>query len=99
MSRARPKSFSVVAPSTPAPMNRIDRMGRMATRDVFSDRIRTWFIDRFTVSVYVIRPVAERPFEFSSTLSNTTMVSYREYPRMVRKAITVAGVTSNREIE
>ena len=35
------------------------------------------------------------PFVFSSILSNTTMVSYREYPRMVRKATTVSGVTWN----
>ena len=34
---------------------------------------------------------------FSSTLSNTTIVSYSEYPRMVRKAMMVAGVTSNPE--
>src|SRR6476660_9870250 len=31
----------------------------------------------------------------SLTLSNTTTVSYSEYPRMVRNATTVAGTTSN----
>ena len=31
----------------------------------------------------------------SRTLSYTTMVSYSEYPMMVRNAITVAGVISN----
>jgi hypothetical protein len=36
---------------------------------------------------------------FSCTLSKTTTVSYSEYPRIVRKATTVAGVTSNRESE
>ena len=35
----------------------------------------------------------------SLTLSNTTIVSYSEKPRMVRKATTVAGVTSNRNTE
>ena len=30
---------------------------------------------------------------FSRTLSKTTTVSYREYPRMVRIPIRVAGVT------
>src|SRR5690606_29535123 len=31
---------------------------------------------------------------FSRTLSKTTTVSYREYPRMVSSPMTVAGVTS-----
>ncbi len=34
------------------------------------------------------------PRVFSRTLSNTTTVSYSEYPRMVSTPITVAGVTS-----
>ena len=33
---------------------------------------------------------------FSRTLSNTTTVSYSEFPRMVSTAITVAGLTSKR---
>ena len=49
--------------------------GRMATRLVFSDRMRTWFIERLTVSAYVIRPEAESPRVFSSMRSNTTIVS------------------------
>ncbi len=36
---------------------------------------------------------------FSLTLSNTTIVSYSENPRIVRNATTVAGVTSNRNNE
>ena len=35
----------------------------------------------------------------SFTLSNTTIVSYSENPRMVRNATTVAGVTSKRNTE
>src|SRR5581483_2708071 len=73
--------------------------GRMATRLVLSDRISTWFIERLTVSEYVIRPDAERPRVFSSIRSKTTIVSYSEYPRIVKKATTVAGVTSNRVSE
>ena len=46
-----------------------------------------------------MRPEEERPLVFSSTRSKTTMVSYSEYPRMVRKATTVAGVTSNLDTE
>ena len=34
------------------------------------------------------------PLVFSRTLSNTTTVSYREYPRIVSRPVTVAGVTS-----
>ena len=32
-------------------MTRIDRMGRMATNEVLSERASTWFMDRLTVSV------------------------------------------------
>ena len=38
---------------------------------------------------------AEKRFVLSCTLSNTTMVSYRENPKMVRNATTVAGVTES----
>ncbi len=50
-------------------MIRIDRIGMIATSDVLIDRISTWFIERLTVSPYVIRPDAERPRVFSSILS------------------------------
>jgi len=36
---------------------------------------------------------------FSWTRSNTTIVSYSEYPRMVRNATTVAGVTCSPDKE
>ena len=46
-----------------------------------------------------MRLVDARPRVFSCTRSNTTMVSYNEYPRMVRKAITVSGLTTKPESE
>lgn len=51
MKRARPKSSSAVAPRTQAPITRIDRIGRMATRDVLIERASTWFTDRLTTSL------------------------------------------------
>jgi hypothetical protein len=49
MSSASPKSLSEVAPRRPAPMMSTERIGRMATSEVLSDRINTWFIDRSTI--------------------------------------------------
>ena len=40
-----------------------------------------------------MRPEAPRPRALSRTRSKTTTVSYSEYPRMVRMATTVSGVT------
>ncbi len=77
----------------PEPRTSSDSTGSTAARLVFSDRISTWFIDTFSTSAYGMR-YAEYRCWFSFTLSNTTMVSYSEKPRMVRKATTVAGVTS-----
>ena len=50
----------------------------MATSEVLIDRARVWFIDRLTISEYVMRPDAPRPWELSRIRSNTTTVSYSE---------------------
>ena len=65
---------------------------------VFSERISTLFVDTLTTSAYGRRRPLKR-CSTSCTLSNTTIVSYSENPRMVRKAMTVAGVTSNPNTE
>ncbi len=41
--RASDRSFSVPAPNSVVPMNRIAATGRIATSEVFSDRISVWF--------------------------------------------------------
>jgi hypothetical protein len=51
MNNANPKSCNAEAPSTQAPMTRIDRMGSTATKLVLIDRASTWFIETLTVSV------------------------------------------------
>ncbi len=92
-------SRSVPAPSSRAPMNRIAATGSTATMVVLIDRTRVWFTARLTASPYVRRVLDMMCAVFSRTLSNTTTVSYSEKPRMVRKPITVAGVTSNPDSE
>ncbi len=87
-------SRRVPAPSRKAPMNRIAATGSTATIEVLIDRTSVWFSARLAISEYVKRFCLTTPRTFSRTLSNTTTVSYREYPRIVRKPITVAGVTS-----
>ena len=61
---------------------------------MFTERINTWFRDVLTTPEYVSRDTAasDSPV-FSLTLSKMTTVSYSEYPRMVRMAMTVAGDT------
>src|SRR5664280_68530 len=95
ITRARPKSCSEVAPNTNDPTTSTDSTGMIATNEVLIDRARVWFMDRLTMSEYVIRPEAPRPLAFSRIRSNTTTVSYREYPRTVSTAITVSGLTWN----
>ena len=68
-------------------------IGSSTTRDVFTDRIRVWFSDRLTMPEYVSRETSAAEAAFSFTLSKMTTVSYNEYPRMVRIAITDSGVT------
>src|SRR5205823_5827429 len=86
--RANAKSFRVEPPNS-----RSDRIGSSTTNDVFTDRINTWFSEMFTTPEYVSRVTIDSDSVFSFTLSKMTTVSYSEYPRMVRMAITVAGVT------
>src|SRR5262245_21909712 len=76
-------------------MNSSDITGKSATSDVDTERINTWLSDLFTISPYVMRPVAVSERWFSMILSYTTTVSYNEKPRMVKNAVTVAGVTAN----
>ena len=87
MNRANAKSFRVEPPNSSS-----DRIGSSTTRDVFTERINTWFRDVLTTPEYVSRDTAasDSPV-FSLTLSKMTTVSYSEYPRMVRMAMTVAG--------
>ncbi len=61
---------------------------------MFSERISTWFSEVFAMSVYDRLLVVPTRRSFSRILSNTTTVSYRENPRIVKNAMTVAGVTS-----
>src|SRR5215218_3127264 len=60
-------------------------------RPVISDRVRTSLIERLTICENAARGSRG---SFSRIRSNTITVSYIEYPRMVRKAATVALVTS-----
>ena len=83
----------MLAPDRPA----ISRppTGSSATRPVLIDRIRVWLIARSAASPYVVVLLAVMPLVFSCTLSNTTTTSYSAKPRIVRKPMIVAGVTSN----
>src|SRR5260221_6425559 len=91
---ASAKSRNVTAPKIPLPTNSSEATGSNATNDVLSDRIRTWFMERFTMSEYVSPRSFPTVGVFSLILSNTTTVSYSEKPRIVRNATTVPGVTS-----
>ena len=73
-SRATAKSWRATAPKTHDPITSSDRTGSTAARLVLIERISVWFIDRLTISLYVVRPPSRR-LVFSCTLSNTTMVS------------------------
>ncbi len=73
-------------------MNRIAATGSRATTEVLIDRTRVWLTARFTDWTKVR---CDSWLVFSRTLSNTTTVSYSEYPRIVRKPMTAAGVTSS----
>ena len=72
--------------------------GNTAAKEVLIERISTWFIDTLVISPYETRE-AEKRLVLSCTLSNTTIVSYNENPKMVRNAITVAGVTERPSTE
>src|SRR3954447_25057366 len=87
------RSLSVPTPSSPAPTKSSPATGSSAMIEVLIDRISVWLIARLAASLQVMRALRSSPFTFSSTLSKTTTVSYREKPRMVRKPITVDGVT------
>jgi hypothetical protein len=62
ISIANAKSFSVSPPN-----NRSDRIGSTTTSDVFTDRISTWFMDRFATPSYVsfARTVGDSVFSFT----------------------------------
>ena len=79
---------------THEPSTNNESTGSTAASDVLIDRISTWFIETLIMSPYETF-AAEYRVVFSWTLSNTTIVSYKEKPRMVKNAITVAGVTEN----
>ena len=87
--RAKAKSFSVSPPNRSR-----ERMGSSTTNDVFTDRIKVSFSERLTTPEYVSLATRATDSVFSLTRSKITTVSYSEYPRMVRTAITLAGVTS-----
>ena len=61
-------------------------------RPVMSDRVRTSAIERLTIWEKAARGMRGT---FSRMRSNTMIVSYIEYPRIVKKAATVALETSN----
>ena len=58
---------------------------------VASDLVSTSDIERFTICENAARGIRGM---FSRTRSNTMIVSYREYPKIVSSAATVAVVTS-----
>ena len=68
-------SRSVPAPSSPAPMNRIEPTGRMPTTEVVMDRTSVWFTARFTFSTKERSGSSSAPIVFSRILSKTTTVS------------------------
>src|SRR5439155_6099812 len=86
---ANAKSFNVCPPN-----NNNDPIDSNTTRELLTDRIRVWFKDMVTTPEYVSRATDASDSVFSFTLSKMTTVSYSEYPRMVRMAMTVSGVTS-----
>ena len=77
-SSANARSLRVPAPSRPAPTTNSAVTGRSVARDVLSERMNTWFMARLAESWYVILPVLANIVVFSSSLSNTTTVSYSE---------------------
>jgi hypothetical protein len=88
-------SVSVCAPSHSAPMNRIAPVGSAATTVVLIERISVWLTARLTDSPNV-RPDFSPSRVFSRILSKTTVVSYSEYDRIVRKPMTAAGRSRTR---
>ena len=58
--RASANSSSAVAPKMPDPTKSSDSTGSSATSEVDNDRISTALSERFTISLYVDRPVAVR---------------------------------------
>ena len=74
ISNASANSWRATAPMTPAPRISSDSTGMIDERLVINDRMSTWFIEMFTTSSYGMRTAANLP-SFSSTRSNTTMVS------------------------
>ena len=58
---------------------------------MISDRVSTSLIERLTICEKAARGIRGT---FSRTRSKTMIVSYIEYPRMVKKAATVPLVTS-----
>src|SRR5215218_2474580 len=98
INNANPNSSSVVCPMIHAPTTSIDSTGITDENVVMIDRMSTWFIETLMTSSYGGFSDRKRA-SFSRIRSNTTIVSYSEYPRIVRNAITVDGVTRNWKIE
>ena len=86
-------------PSSPAPTNSRPATGSSAISEVLIERISVWLTARLAAPEYVMREPPRMPRAFSSTLSKTTTVSYREKPRMVSRPTMVDGVTSKPMIE
>ena len=76
------------------PNSSSERIGSRTTSEVLTERINVWFNDMLTTPEYVSRETSASDCVFSLTLSKITTVSQREYPRIVRIAMTVSGVTS-----
>ena len=88
-------SLRVPAPKRKAPTNRIAPPAPREDRGV--DRAHEHLVDREVHLLGVCAPALRaRMARFSRTWSNTTTVSYNEYPMMVRRPITVAGETWHR---
>src|SRR5690606_6494471 len=88
-------SVSVSAPNQNEPMKRIAPTGSAATIEVLIDRMSVWLTARLTDSPKVREEFSPSSVVFSRILSNTTVVSYSEYARIVRNPMTAAGEISN----
>ncbi|SHT64988.1 Uncharacterised protein [Mycobacteroides abscessus subsp. abscessus] len=88
------RSFRVPTPNSQMATTMSESTGMAEMRLVLMERMNVWFTAKLACSAYVRREVCWKPWVFSSTLSNTITVSYKENPRIVSRPITVAGVTS-----
>src|ERR1700727_2701309 len=86
INKANAKSFNVEPPNSSSAIT-----GSRVQEVVINDRVRTSDIERFTTCENAALGIRGM---FSRTRSNTMIVSYSEYPRIVNNAATVSAVTT-----